>query len=479
MVFQILKLNKEVQEPLYNNVGLGYNLDDMERYISKRIFKQIKQTPEIVSLLDTFVNDHFMGEVDYFDKDGKLLGSTNLKKAKLFWSDNNMDDVWFGAGTDLVVDGSCFPWYDSARFNMTSKQKEIFNDTWDNNSSYFAEIAKQKLNEEMDKPRKIGYLAASTTEIMHDNTTILGYKQEASGKIKIWSPEQVEHIKLMDFDGEVRGFSGLKSLVKEIAMMFLLKENIIAALNNGGTPDNIIFLKNATGISKAKFERLRTALESFSHLRKSHGNMPIDAEVGVIPLSTQLKDMEYRELAMFAVSEFCLALGIPTSRVPFMMTGSGGTTNKGELSGNAEDAYQKKINNRRRKWETKWNKILVKAGFTVRIRRDNLQDEVRETQAATQRSAYVTGVLGNLQKLNKQLTIDATLELLSGKKHDIGVDDIEEYAVPDFQQEMMENSVQEPTINNTQKKNTELKSRVSNDRMASKMRTASNNGVSA
>ena len=469
---------------MYNGSGLGYNLDDMQRYISKRIFQQIKNTPELVSMIDTVVNDHFMGELNYFDKDGKSLGSTNLKRAKNFMIDNEMDDAFFGAGADLFVDGSCFPWYDSAKFNMDTRQKEVLISYDQNYGGYLANVAQSKINEELEKPRRIGYLAASTTEIEHTETTITGYKQEASGKIKIWSPEQVEHIKLMDFDGEVRGFCGLKALVKEIAIMFLLKENIIASLNNGGTPDNIIYLKNSNGVSKAKFERLRTALESFSHLRKSHGNMPIDADVGAIPLSERLKDMEYRELAMFAISEFCLAIGLPTSRVPFLMTGSGGTTNKGEMSGNAEDAYQKKINNRRRKWENKWNKILSKAGFTIKIRRDNLQDEVRETQAATQRSAYVQGVLNNLKNLDKQLSLQAMLDLLSGTKMNIAIDDVEKYETPEFIEQSQSNGDQEkgngfPNKNNLKMRNSELKSRVSNDRMASKMRTASNKGVSA
>ena len=461
---------------MYNHVGLGYNLDDMQRYISKRIFQQIKCTPELVSMIDTTVNDHFMGEIDFFDKDGKSLGSTNLRKAKKFWISNKMDDNFYGAGADLFVDGSCFPWYDAIKFNVSTKQKEALISFDQNYDGYLANSAKMQVEEEMSKPRKIGYLAASTTEIIHNDTTILGYKQETSGKSKTWSPNQVEHIKLMNFDGEVRGFSGLKALIKEIAIMFLLKDNIISSLNNGGSADNIVFLKNGNGISKAKFERLRTALESFSHVKKSHGNMPIDGEVGAIPLSTSLKDMEYRELAMFAISEFCLAIGLPISRVPFMMTGSGGTSNKGELSGNSEDAYQKKINNRRRKWENIWNEIIIKAGFTIKIRRDNLQDEIRETQASTQRTAYVTGISTNLQGLNKQLTLQSMLDILSGKKKDIGLDDIKEFEMSEMQEGQMDKG---PNENDMKLKKSATKSRVSNDRMASKMRTASNNGVNA
>lgn len=52
--------------------------------------------------------------------------------------------------------------------------------------------------------------------------------------------------------------------------------------------------------------------------------------------------MEYRELAMFLISEFLLAIGVPTTRVPFLMTGSGGAANSGNLAGDSEQSYQRK-----------------------------------------------------------------------------------------------------------------------------------------
>lgn len=477
MVFQIFKTKKQILSPLFNEMGSGVSFDDMQRHISSNIFRQVKNTSALIGILDTIVTDHFLGPLDYFDSDGKLLGSTNLKRAKQFIEKNAVKSAFQGAGFDYFVDGSCFPWFDSLNFHIGAKEKEQMISFDQNYGGYYAQVARDQAKLELEKPRKISYLAASTTEILHDDTGVYGYKQEASGKAKIWTTDQVRHIKLINMNGEIRGWSGLKSLLKDIAIMYMIKENMLAKLGNGGSPDNIIFLKNATGMSKAKFQRLRTALESFSHLRKSHGNMPIDAEVGAIPLGASMKDMEYRELAMFAVSEFCLAIGMPTSRVNYLMTGSGGTSSKGELSGNSEDAYQKKINNRREAWETVWNTIFSKAGFTVKFRRDNLQDEVRETQAATQRTAYVQGVLDNLSKVNKQLSVDAILQLLSGTKKNLSVDDLEEFSVPEHVEDMMQQN-DTPDKNDMKQRDTALKSRVSNDRMASKMRTASNNGVS-
>jgi len=420
MAIQLVSL-KKVKQPLKNTVGPRNIFDDQMRYLSENLYKKIKESPELVSLLDTIVSDHFMGPIDFFAPNGKSLGSTKLKQVETFWQDQNVQgEAFYGQGLDLFVDGSSFGWHVSANDILTAKQKEAIAKIKGFDMGIASEV-----DESMKMPRKVSYIAASTTSIKYDKFGVNYYVQDASGERVRWEDNQIVHVKLMDFNGEIRGFSALKALTKEIVMMFMLKENIMAALSNGGSMDNIISLVNANGTSKARFERLRSALESFSHLHKSHGNMPIDGDIKVHPLGAQLKDMEYRELAMFVISEYALALGIPTSRVPFLMTGSGGSSNKGELSGNSEDSYQTKINSRRSSWENAWNKVFRKAGFTFKFRRDNLQDDVRETQAAVQRSAYVAGIQSSLFKAKKQLKLNAHLALLSGNKMNIAEDDVE------------------------------------------------------
>lgn len=474
MAIQLLKpkfiSSPGVSKPLYNEMG-GLQFDDMQRYVQKKIIAQIRNTPELVAMLDTVVTEHFGGEVDFYDEDGGSLGATKLKQIRRFWSDNEVQEkAFYGAGIDFFTDGSAFGWIETMRNLTNDVQKSVLSAL---RSSGFSRV----VDESLDMPRSVSYLAASTVEIQHNEYGIHGYKQDASGKQKFWTPDQVVYCKLMEFNGEVRGFSGLKSLIKEIAIMYLLKENLISSLQNGGSPDNIISLKGANGVSKARFNRLRTALESFSHVRKSHGNMPIDAEVDVIPLGTQVKDMEYRELAMFAISEFCLALGMPTSRVPFMMVGSGGTSNKGELSGQSEDGYEEKKCARRKKWENSWNRKLRKAGFTFRFRNTNLQNEVRETQASAQRAAYVQTVQASLSQNKKKLTIPAHLALLSGSKVAILEEDIED--IPKEDLIMQQPGTGGADKNSMKPSKVDMKARTNRDRSDAKKGTATNNGVNA
>lgn len=477
MALQFIKLGK-VQQPLKNEPESSALFEEQLKFITKNLMQRIKETPELVSMLDTVVTDHFLGPVDFFDKHGAPLGSTKLKQVKSFWMDQDVQgEAFYGQGIDLFVDGSSFGWHVSADKVLSAKQKEQISKI----KAVGGDMEKF-IGESINMPRALSYLAASTITIKHNEFGELFFIQDAGGKRVRWERDQVVHNKLMEFNGEIRGYSPLKALVKETSIMFLLKDNLIAALQNGGSADNIISLKGANGVSRARFERLRTALESFSHVRKSHGNMPIDAEVTVHPMGTGLKDMEYRELAMFIISEFALGLGLPTSRVPFLMTGSGGSSNKGELSGNSEDSYQSKINSRRSKFENAWNKVFKKAGFTFKFRRDNLQDDVRETQASQQRATYVMAMQESLKKAGKQLKLSSHLALLSGSKMNISEDDVEEFDVDIIESQMIQPKfAQGPTGPGMpgQPNKMDSKSKVSQDKSLAKKATASNNGVHA
>lgn len=418
MVFQILQTEKKTS-PIINEPGLsGSSVFSSAQYVAERIVREIKGTPELVGILDTVVTDHFMGEVDFFSSDGLSgLGPTQLKRARKFWSDNAIMQTFQGMGFDFFM-GDAYAWHPTIQ-NQSMKELSGLNGLPAN--------IKAMVDDEVGKPRKFSYVPGSTVSIKYGLTDIEKYIQRAQGKEIEYNPDEITHLKFIEFNGEVHGLSGIKALAKEVAIMYMVKENIMSQLDNGGSPDSIIYLKGGNQISRTRFSRLKLALESFSHVKKSHGNLAVDGEVGVHQLGASLKDMEYRELAMFIISEFLLAIGVPTTRIPFLMTGSGGAANKGNLAGDSEQSYQKKINNRRLQWEQLLNsRVFNKRGFSFRFRRDNLQDEVRETQATQMRYASVSELMSVLMKSGKQLKQDAMLEFLSGTKRHIMADDIEE-----------------------------------------------------
>ena len=466
---QLISLER-VKKPLKNEIYARNAITDNASYISTNLYKRIRQTPELISMLDKTIIDHFMGPVDFYDEGGQPLDSTKLKEITSFWEDNNIQhSAFYGQAGDYFIDGSSFGWHISANNILSSKQKEQMIKL----KSLNYNIGKY-VEESSNMIRAVSYLPASTISIKHDEFDEIYYIQNASGKRVRWNTDQVVHIKNMEWNGEIRGFTPLKALTKEIVIMYMLKDNIIAKLKNGGGADNIIYLKGASsGISTGKFKRLQTALESFSHLKKSHGNMPIDADIGVIPMGTTLQDMEYRELAMFIISEFGLSLGLPTSRIPFMMTGSGGTSNKGELSGNSEDSYQTTINSRRMNWENSWNKIFRKSNFTFKYRRSNLQDSVRETQASVQRASYVSEVQTSLLKTGKKLKLHVHLALLSGSKRNITEMDVED--IPKEEMALGQESPIAGPGGSMQSGNIDMKSKVSQDKSDAKEKTAFNN----
>ena len=419
MVIEIFSTAKSKKGPIINEPGYqGSSNFSNARYVAERIVREIRTTPELVGILDTVVTDHFLGEIDFYDpQTNRSLGPTQLKRAKEFWIKNDVTSVFQGLGMDYFM-GDAYAWAPS----LLSQNKEQVQSM----ISQYPQL-KEMIKEKASEPKKFSYIPSSTTTIKYDLHKVLHYEQNAQGKIVMYSPDEIVHLKLIEYNGELNGLSGLKALAREIAMMYMLKDNILSQLDNGGSPDSIIYLKNASSSSKARFERLKFSLESFSHIKNSHGNLAVDGDVGVHQLGASLKDMEYRELAMFLVSEFLLAVGLPTTRVPFLMTGSGGAANKGNLAGDSEQSYQKKMNNRRRMWELKLNSIFSKIGFSFKFRRDNLQDEVRETQATQMRYSSVSELQRILQSSGKQLRPDVLVEMLSGSKSNITTGDLEDF----------------------------------------------------
>jgi hypothetical protein len=457
MVFQIFKSPSITHKlPVINEPGYrGKQNYSNAQYIADRIVREIKNTPELVGIMDSLVTDHFLGPVDFYAKDGlKALGPTQYAKAKRFWSENNIRRIFQGAGMDYFM-GDAYFWHPSIKSSSPSQFKE----TLETLPARF----KQIVDEEGSTPRKIDYIPASTMTIQYDEFQVIGYKQMSQGLEIEYNTDEITHIKFIEFNGEVNGMSGLKALAKEVAMMYLLKENILAQLENGGSPDSIIYLKNGIQASRSRFERLQLALESFSHIKNAHGNLAIDGDVGVHQLGVGLKDMEYRELAMFIISEFAIATGLPTSNIPLLMSGQGGVANKGNLSGDANQGYERKINSRRLQWEDIVNEhIFNKLGFSIRFRRENLQDEVRETQATQMRYSSVGELQRVLQQQQKKLTDTALLDLLSGHQRVIQLNDIEDILESDLQSLNQNNPMNGKTPvtnpnNNVQRANSEAR----------------------
>ena len=124
MALQLISL-KQSKQPVYNEVSNNILFENNVCLITETLYKRIKETPELVAMLDTVVTDHFLGPVDFFDPSGKPLGPTKLRQVQTFWEEQNVQgDAFFGQGLDLFIDGSSFGWYASASQLLSIKQKE-------------------------------------------------------------------------------------------------------------------------------------------------------------------------------------------------------------------------------------------------------------------------------------------------------------------------------------------------------------------
>ena len=114
MALQLINLGK-VKQPLRNTISIGSNIDDREKAISSNLYQRIRQTPELVAMLDTVVTDYFMCNVDFYDANGNPLGPTKRKQIEKFWKDSNVQgEAFYGQALDFFVDGSSFGWHVTA-----------------------------------------------------------------------------------------------------------------------------------------------------------------------------------------------------------------------------------------------------------------------------------------------------------------------------------------------------------------------------
>ena len=95
------------KQPLYNEYSNNVMFESMLHHVSKNLFRRIRDSPELLSLLDTAVTDHFLGPVDFRKaigasrnvpavKAGHLAGIPNIiDLARKMGINLNQPDDWY------------------------------------------------------------------------------------------------------------------------------------------------------------------------------------------------------------------------------------------------------------------------------------------------------------------------------------------------------------------------------------------------
>lgn len=388
----------------------------------KQLFDWFKTRPELNSPVSVRVNDTIVG-VDFFKPGGAPLGSTNLKKAQKFWTENFMDErmksIWF----DAITTGEGFGWKGTLTKSQLKDLSESYGKALEGMKSVDvkelqSELYEKLIDEDTRNTRVFDYVASSTMEIAHDNREVKGYVQRVNAEEEEFTKEEIIHFTFNRLDGRVEGYTPVSSLAPELILIWFIKENMLAYMKNNGVPKKIFSLSEELANSD-NHQYLIQQLETFGAVQNRHGNLVLTGKIDIQDLEEKLKDMEYKELALYVAGNIAYALQIPVSRIPYMI---GKAQSSGDAGGLAESGYWSMIESDQKKIENLLNtQMFQDMGFEIRFKKTHRIDDLREVQAWSMKADAVTKVDGILAKFGKKLTDIKLLSLM-----DLGEGDLEE-----------------------------------------------------
>jgi hypothetical protein len=278
------------------------------------------------------------------------------------------------------------------------------------------------MDEDLRRVRKIDILPSSTVNIRHDGYDIIDYVQNIGGLTEVFSPEDIVHIPLYSIDGKVDGFTPVESLVYELIFLWTIKENMLAFFRNGNWAGKIFTLPEEIANSE-NHKWLINELSNKGVLENRHGHIVLTGKVDVEDWERKMEDLQYENLLLYVKSNIAYALGVPLNRVADFLGKTGGS----DAGGVADSGYKSIIEADQLVLEMFINPQLCNPlGFSVKFKKQYKIDEVKESQAITQRLSGIPTTQTALQNNGLKLKKEKLLQLISGCDFKLTDEDVEE-----------------------------------------------------
>jgi len=407
----------------------------------KQLVEWFKTRPELNSPVLARVNDTIR-DINFFKPDGKPLGATTRKRAEKWWRDNFMDDRLKSIWTDAIITGEGFGWKGKpSKSQLKTVIDEVVSSNINTKDLDFdvKSLKKELLSKAMDEDSKIvrvfDYIASSTMEVEHTNTSITCYVQQVATNKQTFNVEEVIRFPFTNINGEVNGYTPILSLASELILIWFIKENMLAYMRNNGVPKKVFTLLEENANS-ANHKYLIEQLSDLGAVQNRHGNLVLTGKIDVKDLEEKIKDMDYKELALYVTSNIAYALQIPVSRIPYMI---GKAQSAGDAGGLAEAGYWSMIGSDQRKIENLLNtQMFERMGWVVKFKKEQKIDDLRETQAMSMKADAITKIQSIFGLFGKKLTINKVIDLM----------DLSEDDVSDLTPEEKEGGLEKTGLNN-------------------------------
>ena len=424
-------MGSKVKEPMHTTgddtfYKSGVKIVGFNNFVSK-FWHYFKTSPELMSPIRVLVTDVIGDRPQWFDARGNPLGRNKLLKVKDFWRGQRGKEIIKAWLIDSIITGDGYLWKNKTSFKdklvaikeATKQYKDVFG------AKEYNELLLRSVASVEDKFR-IDYIASSTVTYEADDHKIIKYYQTVNGNTAEFDPEEIIHLRFMTVNGELGGFTPIKSLVRELVLLYFVKGNMLAYLENGGNPDKIFVLENEN-VNSPNYKRFEQQLVQYQSLKNRHGSLLGTGKLNVIDLNNREKDLEYKELALFITSNIAYAIGVPVNRIPYLI---GTSASKGDSGGMAESGYWNYVSEIQDHIEDllNYNLFIPYLGATMQLNRKYKQDVIRDAQALSMNSDSVQKIQSILRSKGKELSIESICKMLGLSKDDLeDAKQIEEY----------------------------------------------------
>jgi len=408
------------------------------------LIEWLQNTPELVTVFNVIIEDTLS---DGFTLSG---GKNKVKKVEELFKRNNIKSRIFELLFDALPTGDGY-WLKRkiSENDLKSKINKICKRVYTSNGIEYKSLIADGILDELKsededvlKTREIITVPSNTMSINYDEYgNVKSYIQRVSGNSEQieFLPDEIIHFKLMPQAGKVYSFTPLKSILIELNILRSIKIVASSEFINGGSPRLIITLPNANPNSP-QFKRMKESLEEYKDLTNRSRVMLIGGEGSDIKptvLNSMVLTPEFKELAKW-VTQIIIALwGIPSSRIPNLVSAIGGDSGRQS----SDEGYYRKIAHLQDLLEDLINsQLLDEYGVELKFNRSYKQDEIREAQAKMFKVDIVAKEQSLLAPYGIRMKKEVLLKELNLKEEEIEEGKIEEIKYPDNRQEFVNNN---------------------------------------
>lgn len=414
----------------FNTINNPINVRSQPKGYSDLIY-YVKVCGELLSVLDAISTD-IMSDGHYFE------GPENkVKQAEENFEYNHLTDVYYDWLLDMLIYGNGFLCINAVpteeiksliSASLDGYETKEWNDTYFELKQYADEVASKKLTVQL--------VPASTVSIYSEDIygNNIKYKQTVGTNSVVFNANEILHIKDINLEGKLWGYSRLYSIRSELQTLAYVKDYFGLYFENNATPDLLFIAKNM----KYGTDEYKDFVDQLKELKKPENkrrNLLALSDIDVKELNGLSKDPQFIELIKMLVSTIEMTWQMPPSRL------GGSAKAIAEEATLSNQGYYRNISSFQDYIESVVNSQYWTPIFGVKFRfnRNYREDELREVQIM-KTMTDISQQLLQLGLIDKKAAVKFLHNKLNLEESDMIKEEKEDSTIPEQQNTVTENT---------------------------------------